>query len=49
VLLISSDLDELIAASDRIVVLYRGRIVGEKPARTDQRQAIGALMSGHAA
>jgi simple sugar transport system ATP-binding protein len=49
VLLISSDLDELIAASDRIVVLYRGRIVGEKPARIDQRETIGAMMSGHGA
>ena len=47
VLLVSSELDELIAASDRIVVLYRGRIVGEMPARSDQREAIGALMSGH--
>ena len=49
VLLISSDLDELVAASDRIVVLYRGRIIGERPARIDQREAIGAMMSGHAA
>ncbi len=47
VLLISSELDELIAASDRILVLYRGKVVGEKPARPDQREAIGALMSGH--
>ena len=28
VLLISSELDELIAVADRIVVLYRGRIMG---------------------
>ncbi len=49
VLLISSELDELIAASDRILVLYRGRVIGEKPARMDQREAIGALMSGHMA
>ncbi len=49
VLLISSELDELIAAADRIIVLYRGRVIGEKPARMDQRQAIGALMSGHEA
>jgi general nucleoside transport system ATP-binding protein len=48
VLLIVSDLDELIAAADRIVVLYRGRIIGEKPARLDQRETIGAMMSGHA-
>ena len=46
VLLISSELDELIAVADRIAVLYRGRLVGERPARADERPAIGALMSG---
>jgi ABC-type uncharacterized transport system ATPase subunit len=49
VLLISSELDELIAVADRIVVLYRGRIVGERPASPRHREAIGAMMSGHAA
>ncbi len=49
VLLISSELDELIAVSDRIAVIYRGRIVGEMPATQKNREAIGALMSGHAA
>ena len=49
VLLISSELDELIAVADRIVVLYRGRLVGERPALASERDAIGALMSGHAA
>ncbi|WP_370152366.1 ABC transporter ATP-binding protein [Ferrovibrio sp.] len=47
VLLISSELDELIAVADRIVVLYRGRLVGERPAEPGERAAIGALMSGH--
>lgn len=46
VLLISSELDELIAVADRIAVLYRGRLVGERPAEMDERGAIGALMSG---
>jgi simple sugar transport system ATP-binding protein len=46
VLLISSELDELIAVADRIAVLYRGRLVGERPASMDERAAIGALMSG---
>ena len=32
VLLISADLDELLAVADRIVVLYDGRIAGESPA-----------------
>jgi simple sugar transport system ATP-binding protein len=49
VLLVSSELDELIAVADRIVVLYRGRLVGERPAQAAERSSIGALMSGHAA
>lgn len=49
VLLISSELDELIAVADRIVVLYRGRLVGERPAQPTERASIGALMSGQAA
>jgi simple sugar transport system ATP-binding protein len=49
VLLISSELDELIQASNRIAVIYRGRIVGELPAAPSNRDAIGTLMSGHAA
>ena len=49
VLLISSELDELIAVADRITVLYRGRVVGERPAEMGERGAIGALMSGQVA
>ncbi len=47
VLLISSELDELIAVADRILVMYRGRIMAECPAHPDQRDRIGALMAGH--
>ncbi len=47
VLLISSELDELIAVSDRLIVLYRGRLVGEMAADLANREAIGAMMSGH--
>ena len=46
VLLISSELDELLAVADRVAVLYRGRLVGERPAEMSERGAIGALMSG---
>jgi general nucleoside transport system ATP-binding protein len=46
VLLISSELDELIAVADRIAVIYRGQIVGTYPATPDSRSAVGALMSG---
>jgi simple sugar transport system ATP-binding protein len=46
VLLISSELDELIAVADRIVVLYRGRIVGSCAADPRERERIGAMMAG---
>jgi ABC-type uncharacterized transport system ATPase subunit len=46
VLLISSELDELLAVADRVLVIYRGRLVGELPAGSEQREAVGALMSG---
>ena len=42
-------LDELIAVADRIAVLYRGRLVGERPAHPGERPAIGALMTGQGA
>jgi simple sugar transport system ATP-binding protein len=47
VLLISSELSELIAVSDRVAVMYRGQIVGEMAAAAANREAIGAMMSGH--
>mgnify|MGYP001308227823 FL=1 len=48
VLLISEDLDELFSLSDRLVVLYEGKIVGEfKPSETDV-YTVGRLMTGHA-
>ncbi len=45
-LLIGEDLDELLALSDRIAVLYEGRIVGELPAHGADRARIGLLMAG---
>jgi simple sugar transport system ATP-binding protein len=47
VLLISSELEELMAVSDRIVVIYRGKLVGELKAGSFSREAIGSMMSGH--
>ncbi|HEY1557283.1 MAG TPA: ATP-binding cassette domain-containing protein [Kofleriaceae bacterium] len=44
VLVISADLDELLALCHRIVVLLRGRIVGS----AGERAALGALMTGAA-
>ena len=49
VLLISSEIDEILTVADRILVLYRGRIVGECPAEPGQRERIGTLMAGQAA
>jgi ABC-type uncharacterized transport system ATPase subunit len=46
VLLISEDLEELFTLSDRLIVLYEGRIVGDfTPAETDVYQ-VGYLMTG---
>jgi ABC-type uncharacterized transport system ATPase subunit len=36
------------AVSDRIAVIYRGKLVGELAAGSFSREAIGAMMSGHA-
>lgn len=49
VLLISSELDELLAVADRIIVLYRGRVVGTLPGGPEQHEHVGRLMSGHGA
>jgi ABC-type uncharacterized transport system ATPase subunit len=45
VVLISSELDEVLGLADRIAVMYRGRIIGEVPAGTSADQ-IGLLMAG---
>ncbi len=46
VLLISEDLDELYELSDRIAVIYEGRIMGVFPRRETDIQTIGLLMAG---
>jgi ABC-type uncharacterized transport system ATPase subunit len=48
ILLVSSELDELLSVADRIVVLYRGRIMGTCAADPARREEIGAMMAGHA-
>jgi simple sugar transport system ATP-binding protein len=48
ILLVSSELDELLTVADRIVVLYRGRIMGSCAADPARREAIGAMMAGQA-
>jgi simple sugar transport system ATP-binding protein len=46
VLLISEDLEELFALSDRILVMYEGRIVGDVETKETTPTAIGLLMAG---
>jgi len=49
VLLVSSDLSEVLALSDRVVVMYEGRIAHEtRPAETDER-TLGLYMTGRRA
>ena len=45
VLLVSSELDEIVGLSDRIAVMYRGKIVGIVPADTP-RSVLGVMMAG---
>jgi general nucleoside transport system ATP-binding protein len=45
VVLVSTELDEVLGLADRIAVMYRGRIIGELPANADA-QEIGLLMAG---
>ncbi|MGQ0670349.1 MAG: ABC transporter ATP-binding protein [Actinomycetota bacterium] len=49
VLLISDDLDEILMLSDRVAVMYEGRIVGEFTREEADRETIGLLMGGHVA
>ncbi len=46
VLLISEDLDEVLALSDRIAVLYEGRLTGMIPAEEARVEELGLLMAG---
>ncbi len=46
VLIISEDLEELFTVSDRIVVMYEGRVVGDVPVGATSIAEIGLLMTG---
>jgi simple sugar transport system ATP-binding protein len=51
ILLVSAELDEVLELSDRVLVMYRGRIVGEFDGRTADKNEVGLLMAtgGHEA
>jgi ABC-type uncharacterized transport system ATPase subunit len=46
VMLISADLDELLRMSDRILVMYDGRIVADEQAEETSREQLGKYMVG---
>jgi simple sugar transport system ATP-binding protein len=45
VLIVSTELDEVVALADRVAVMYRGRIVGIVPPTTS-REVLGLMMAG---
>jgi ABC-type uncharacterized transport system ATPase subunit len=45
ILLVSAELDEVLEVSDRIAVMYRGRIVGTFDGRTADKNEVGLLMA----
>jgi simple sugar transport system ATP-binding protein len=46
VLIVSSELDEVLALSDRILVMFRGRIFGQVSGERATREELGLLMAG---
>jgi simple sugar transport system ATP-binding protein len=46
VLLVSTELDEVMQLSDRIAVLYRGKIISILDAKTASKEQLGLLMAG---
>jgi simple sugar transport system ATP-binding protein len=46
ILLISTELEELFAICDRILVMYEGRIIGEMPPDRTRLDEFGLLMAG---
>ena len=45
-LLVSADLEELIGLSDRILVMFEGRITAELDPRTATPELLGTYMTG---
>ncbi len=46
VLVVSAELDEIMALSDRIAVMYKGRIIDTVPAKGTSKNHLGLLMAG---
>jgi ABC-type uncharacterized transport system ATPase subunit len=45
VVIVSTELDEVLGLADRIVILYRGKVIGELPAGAS-RDEVGLMMAG---
>jgi simple sugar transport system ATP-binding protein len=45
-LLVSTELDEIMALSDRVSVIYEGRIMGTQVRAQADRSALGLMMAG---
>jgi ABC-type uncharacterized transport system ATPase subunit len=48
IVLVSSELDELLALADRLVILFNGHLVADLSARTANAERLGTLMTGMA-
>jgi len=46
ILLVSTELDEIMALSDRIAVMFRGKIIDILPAEAATKEKVGLLMAG---
>lgn len=46
ILLVSAELEEVLLLSDRLLVMYRGSVVGELDPRTAETEQIGLMMTG---
>ncbi len=46
VLLVSAELEEVLSLSDRVIVMYDGRVVGEVNPKTVSEEEIGLMMTG---
>jgi simple sugar transport system ATP-binding protein len=49
VLLVSAELSEILALSDRVLVMFEGRIVADLPQERADEQSVGLLMAGRGA
>ena len=49
VLLISTELEEILGLADRVTVIFRGRLSGSIPRGTVDLEQLGLMMGGHAA